>query len=99
MLRMTVSEAVPEPRGLRGASGTLHGSVRGGATLLNARRLGSGLIQVLTMISEGKPLDEVMAARPTAAYDATWGQEASWTANDFVPIVCHELGGGALYVQ
>ena len=94
MLRMTVSEAVPEPRGLRGASGTLHGSVRGGATLLNARRLGSGLIQVLTMISEGKPLDEVMAARPTAAYDATWGQEASWTANDFVPIVFHELGGG-----
>ncbi len=26
-------------------------------------------------------------ARPTAAYDATWGQEGSWTANDFVPIV------------
>ena len=55
--------------------------------------------QVRTMISEGKPLDEVMAARPTAAYDAAWGQEASWTANDFVPIVYHELGGGALYVQ
>ena len=55
--------------------------------------------QVLTMISEGKQLDEVMAARPTAAYDAKWGQEASWTANDFVPIVFYELGGGALYVQ
>jgi glyoxylase-like metal-dependent hydrolase (beta-lactamase superfamily II) len=55
--------------------------------------------QVRTMISEGKQLDEVMAARPTAAYDATWGQEASWTANDFVPIVFHELGGGALYVR
>ena len=54
--------------------------------------------QVQTMISEGKQLDEVMAARPTAAYDAMWGQEASWTANDFVPIVFHELGGGALYV-
>jgi len=40
-----------------------------------------------------------MAVRPTAAYDAMWGQEASWTANDFVPIVYHELGGGALYVQ
>ena len=53
--------------------------------------------QVLTMISEGKDLDEVMAARPTATYDAKWGQEASWTANDFVPIVYHELGGGALY--
>ncbi len=55
--------------------------------------------QVRTMISEGKQLDEVMAARPTAAYDAKWGQEASWTANDFVPIVFHELGGGSLYVQ
>jgi len=54
--------------------------------------------QVRTMISEGKQLDEVMAARPTAAYDAMWGQEASWTANDFVPIVFHELGGGSLYV-
>ena len=53
--------------------------------------------QVLTMISEGKDLDEVMAAGPTATYDAKWGQEASWTANDFVPIVYHELGGGALY--
>ena len=28
-------------------------------------------------------LDEVRAARPTAAYDARWGQEASWNANDF----------------
>ncbi len=55
--------------------------------------------QVLTMISEGKQLDEVMAARPTAAYDAKWGQEASWTANDFVPIVFYELGGGALFVR
>ena len=55
--------------------------------------------QVRTMISEGKTLDAVMAVRPTAAYDAMWGQEASWTANDFVPIVYHELGGGALYVQ
>ena len=55
--------------------------------------------QVRALISEGKQLDEVMAARPTAAYDAMWGQEASWTANDFVPIVYHELGGGALYRQ
>ena len=54
---------------------------------------------VRTMVSEGKQLDEVMAARPTAAYDATWGQEASWTANDFVPIIFHELGGGSLYPQ
>ena len=55
--------------------------------------------QVLTMISEGKDLDQVMGAQPTAAYDATWGQEASWTASDFVPIVFYELGGRALYVQ
>jgi hypothetical protein len=45
------------------------------------------------MIREGKKLDEVMAARPTADYDAKWGQEAGWTANDFVPIVYYELGG------
>ena len=54
---------------------------------------------VRTMVSEGKQLDEVMAARPTAAYDEIWGQEASWTANDFVPIIFHELGGGSLYPQ
>jgi glyoxylase-like metal-dependent hydrolase (beta-lactamase superfamily II) len=55
--------------------------------------------RVRTMISEGKTLDEVMAARPTAAYDAVWGQEASWNANDFVPVVFHELGGASLYAQ
>jgi len=53
--------------------------------------------QVGRMISEGKTLDDVMAAQPTAAYDERWGQEASWTANDFVPIVFHELGGGSLF--
>ena len=53
--------------------------------------------RVLDLIAEGHSLDEVMAAAPTAAYDARWGQEATWTANDFVPIVYHELGGGSLY--
>ena len=53
--------------------------------------------QVRRLISEGSTLAEVMAAQPTAAYDAQWGQEASWTANDFVPIVYHELGGGSLF--
>lgn len=53
--------------------------------------------EVRNMISAGLSLDEVMAAQPTAAYDDQWGQEASWTANDFVPIVYHELGGGSLY--
>ena len=53
--------------------------------------------RVHDLISEGFTLEEVMAAAPTAAYDAQWGQEATWTANDFVPIVFHELGGGSLY--
>ena len=55
--------------------------------------------QVRAQIASGRTLEEVMAAAPTAAYDAQWGQEASWTANDFVPIVFHELGGGALFVR
>ena len=49
--------------------------------------------RVLASIEEGMTLDGVMAARPTAAYDAKWGQEAGWTAVDFVPIVYYELGG------
>lgn len=52
---------------------------------------------VRTLISAGKTLDEVMAAQPTADYDAQWGQEATWNANDFVPVVFHELGGASLY--
>ena len=55
--------------------------------------------RVRALIAEGRTLEEVMAAAPTAAYDARWGQEASWTANDFVPIVFHELGGGSLFVR
>ena len=49
--------------------------------------------QVYTMIREGKHLDEVMAAAPAAIYDAEWGQEAGWTAIDFVPLGYYELGG------
>ncbi len=49
--------------------------------------------QVYGMIQQGMHLDEVMAANITADYDAKWGQEASWTAIDFVPIVYYELGG------
>ena len=55
--------------------------------------------RVQALIAEGRNLEEVMAAAPTAAYDAQWGQEATWTANDFVPIVYHELGGGSLFVR
>ena len=53
--------------------------------------------QVRTLISEGRTLDQVMAAQPTAAYDAQWGQVPRLTANDFVPIVFYELGGGASF--
>lgn len=49
--------------------------------------------RVYAMIKDGKHLDEVMAARLTADYDAQWGQEAGWTADDFVPVVYYELGG------
>lgn len=49
--------------------------------------------QVYTMITDGMHLEEVMAANPTAVYDAKWGQEAGWTAVDFVPVVYYELGG------
>lgn len=49
--------------------------------------------KVYAMIKDGKHLDEVMAANVTADYDAQWGQEAGWTAIDFVPLVYYELGG------
>jgi glyoxylase-like metal-dependent hydrolase (beta-lactamase superfamily II) len=55
--------------------------------------------RVRDLIAEGNTIDGVMKARPTAAYDERWGREASWTANDFVPIVYHQLGGGSLYEQ
>ncbi len=55
--------------------------------------------RVRTMIAEGSTLDDVMAAAPSAAYDAQWGREETWTANDFVPIVFYELGGGSLFVR
>jgi len=53
--------------------------------------------RVRDLIAKGKTLDEVMRAEPTADYDEQWGKVASWTANDFVPIVYHQLGGGSLY--
>lgn len=49
--------------------------------------------QVYDMIQQGIHLDEIMAANITAGYDPKWGQEAGWTAIDFVPIVYYELGG------
>ncbi len=55
--------------------------------------------QVLAMIKAGKLLDAVMAANITAPYDAKWGQEDGWTAEDFVPIVYYELGGSGRNVD
>ena len=49
--------------------------------------------QVLSLIREGKKLDEVMAARPTAAYDAKWTNDRSWGPDDFIPVVYYQLGG------
>lgn len=54
---------------------------------------------VYNLIKNGAHLDEVMAARPTAAYDAKWGQEAGWTAEDFVPLVYYELGGAGRLID
>ncbi len=55
--------------------------------------------QVLSMIREGKKLDEVMAARPTAAYDAKWTDDPGWGPEDFVPIVYYQLGGAGRLVS
>lgn len=49
--------------------------------------------RVLSMILEGKKLDEVMAAQPTADYDAQWTDDPGWGPQDFVPVVYYELGG------
>jgi hypothetical protein len=51
--------------------------------------------RVRSMIAAGQAFDDVIAARLTARYDAQWGKEASWTADDFIPIVYAELGGPA----
>lgn len=48
---------------------------------------------VLKLIREGKKLDEVMAADPTAAYEAEWTTDPGWGPADFVPVVYYELGG------
>lgn len=50
--------------------------------------------RVLGMIREGKKLHEVMAAQPTAAYDAKWTDDLGWGPEDFIPVVYYQLGGG-----
>jgi len=49
--------------------------------------------QILKLIREGKKLHEVIAARPTAAYDAKWTDDPGWGPADFIPVVYYQLGG------
>ncbi|PCH60678.1 MAG: MBL fold metallo-hydrolase [SAR86 cluster bacterium] len=46
---------------------------------------------VAGLIAQGKTLEEVLAAKPTDAYDEQWGGVASWTSADLLPIVYEEL--------
>jgi len=49
--------------------------------------------KVLELIENQVNLEGVLRALPTESYDAIWGQEPGWTAEDFVPIIYSELGG------
>ena len=49
--------------------------------------------KVLELIEKQLNLEGVLRAQPTESYDAIWGQEVGWTADDFVPIIYSELGG------
>ncbi len=49
--------------------------------------------KVLELIEKQLNLEGVLRAQPTESYDAIWGQEVGWTAEDFVPIIYSELGG------
>mgnify|MGYP003326006105 FL=1 len=48
---------------------------------------------IYEMIKDGMHLEEIMAAKPTSAYDAEWENDPGWTSIDFVPLVYYELGG------
>jgi glyoxylase-like metal-dependent hydrolase (beta-lactamase superfamily II) len=47
------------------------------------------------MVGEGLWLDEVLAARPSAPYDARWRGTESWSEQDLIPIIYSEVGGAA----
>jgi len=47
------------------------------------------------MVGEGLWLDEVLAARPSAPYDARWRGTESWNEQDLIPIIYGEVGGAA----
>ena len=50
--------------------------------------------EVTTLIARGRTLEEVLEAGPTAEHDEKWGQVASWTAADLVPIIYNEFKPG-----
>lgn len=95
-LNLAISLAGPDTKVIPG-----HGAdVVGRAELVEFRDMIVAISErVRTLIASGKTLDDVMAARPAAAYDDRWGTVPTWSANDFVPIVYHQLGGGSLYEQ
>lgn len=51
--------------------------------------------RVRGMVGEGLWLDEVLAARPSARYDARWRGTESWNEQDLIPIIYSEVGGAA----
>lgn len=55
--------------------------------------------KVLKLIQEGKKLEAVMAANPTAAYDEQWTTDPGWGPTDFLPIVYYELGGSGRLID
>ncbi len=50
--------------------------------------------RIQTMVNEGKTLDEVIAAGPTAAFDADWMRGNAPGRDRFVGLVFRSLGGG-----
>lgn len=93
-LDLAISLAGPDTRVIPG-----HGiDVVGRKELVQFRDMIVDVSQrVRKLIAEGNVLEEVMKANPTKLYDKRWGTVPSWSANDFVPIVYHQLGGGSLY--
>lgn len=51
--------------------------------------------RVRDMVGEGMWLDDVLAARPSAPYDARWRGTESWDERDLIPIIYSEVGGAA----
>jgi cyclase len=68
-----------------------HGPLSDAAGVRAYRAMLQGVLdRVAPLVAAGKSLEEVMAARPTAAYDATWGQ-GFFTAERWLPLVYGDL--------